>query len=234
MLEQLERLLVIQNRDQTVQKCRKQVAAIPAERKMLEARLEQAKLAAEQSKVALQQNELARQKLETEEQAKRDAIAKFKTQMLQTRKNEEYQAFMHEIAQGEAAISSLEDRELELLEQLDEIKPKVAASEEKFLSDQKEIAETLRALEKRKESLEQRIEEVSAERGSLVEGIEPSLMELYDALFRSKGDAAIVAIDHNTCGGCHMSVTLTVANAAIAGQQVTQCNNCGRILYRPI
>lgn len=201
---------------------------------MLEARLEQAKLAAEQSKVALQQNELARQKLETEEQAKRDAINKFKTQMLQTRKNDEYQAFMHEIAQAEAAISSLEDRELALLEELDQIKPQVAASDEKFKAEQKEITGSLSALEKRKESLETRIEEVSTERASLVEGIDRNLMELYEALFRSKGDAAVVAVDHNTCGGCHMSVTLTVANSAIAGQQVTQCNNCGRILYRAI
>jgi len=234
MLPQIERLLIIQDRDQTIMKCRKQATAIPKERQMLEHRLEQEKLKFEQSKVALQQNEIARQKLETEEQVKRDAIAKYKTQMLQTRKNEEYQAFMHEIAQAEKAISDLEDKELVLLEELDQIKPQVAEAERVYRTDEKEVRDAITALTEREASLKKRIEEVSAERAQLIEEIDLPLRELYEALIKSKGDAAIVALEHGICAGCHMSTTLTISNAVAAGKEVTQCNNCGRILYRQI
>ncbi len=234
MLPQLEHLLVVQDRDQTLQKCRKQLTALPKERLMLEARLAQAKADFEASKSDLQQNEVARHQLEIEEQSKRDTIAKYKTQMMQTRKNEEYQAFMHEIAQAEAAINNLEDRELQLLEELDAIRPVMQAAEQAFHQQQTEIHDALAALDQRAAALANRIESVTAERGSLIQSIDPPLLELYEALFKSKGDAAVVPLEHGTCGGCHMSVTLTISHAVMADREIIQCNNCGRILHRTV
>jgi len=234
MRAQLEQLLVLQDRDQAVRKWSRQLEAIPTEKAVLEARLAQAKEAFEKSKLALKENEKARHLLEIEEQTKRDAIAKYKAQMMQTRKNEEYQAFMHEIAQAEAAISGLEDRELALLEELDRLQPEAKAAEAAFTAQQEAIRESLAQLKQRETNLNQQIEKTLQERAGLAAGIESNRLDLYEALFKSKGDAAVVPLEHGVCGGCHMAVTLTVLHAVEAEKELVQCNNCGRILYRVI
>src|SRR6476646_7592111 len=50
-------------------------------------------------------------------------------------------------------------------------------------------------------------------------------------LFNSKGDAAIVAVEHGVCTGCHMKVTTATASRVKAGKEIVNCEQCGRILY---
>jgi len=64
-----------------------------------------------------------------EVQAKRDSINKFQTQKFQTRKNEEFQALNNEIKRYEGDISTIEDRELELMESGDTAKKTIAETD---------------------------------------------------------------------------------------------------------
>jgi hypothetical protein len=57
------------------------------------------------------------------------------------------------------------------------------------------------------------------------------LLARFERLFKSKGDAAIVAIEHGVCTGCHMKVTSATSAGARAGKEIVNCENCGRILY---
>jgi len=53
----------------------------------------------------------------------------------------------------------------------------------------------------------------------------------FRAPVRSKGDAAIVALEHNVCTGCHMKVTTATVMHAKTGKEIVSCEQCGRILY---
>jgi predicted nucleic acid-binding Zn-ribbon protein len=57
------------------------------------------------------------------------------------------------------------------------------------------------------------------------------LLGQFERLFNSKGDAAIVAIEHGVCTGCHMKVTTATAARVKAGKEIVNCEQCGRILY---
>jgi predicted nucleic acid-binding Zn-ribbon protein len=48
---------------------------------------------------------------------------------------------------------------------------------------------------------------------------------------KGKGDAAVVAVEHGVCTGCHMKVTTATASRVKAGKEIVSCENCGRILY---
>ena len=61
--------------------------------------------------------------------------------------------------------------------------------------------------------------------------IDEDLLDRFDRLFESKGDAAIVAIEHGICTGCHMKVTTATAMHARTGKEIVNCEQCGRILY---
>ena len=74
-------------------------------------------------------------------------------------------------------------------------------------------------------------EEVITERKSLSTGIDEDLVSLYDRLMKSKGGDAVVSSGSGQCGGCHMKLIPSTMISVQAAKEVTQCENCGRILY---
>ena len=74
-------------------------------------------------------------------------------------------------------------------------------------------------------------EELAKEREALASKIDGDLLNRFERLFDSKGDAAVVAIEHGVCTGCHMKVTTATASRVKAGKEIVSCENCGRILY---
>jgi predicted nucleic acid-binding Zn-ribbon protein len=86
-------------------------------------------------------------------------------------------------------------------------------------------------LDEKSKTLESRLQELTKERGELAAKIDEDLLDRFDRLFESKGDAAIVALEHNVCTGCHMKVTTATVMHAKAGKEIVSCEQCGRILY---
>jgi predicted nucleic acid-binding Zn-ribbon protein len=75
------------------------------------------------------------------------------------------------------------------------------------------------------------LNELTAERTELSGKIEEDLLGRFERLFASKGDAAIVALEHEVCTGCHMKVTTQTAHRVKNGKEIVSCEQCGRILY---
>ena len=53
----------------------------------------------------------------------------------------------------------------------------------------------------------------------------------FTAQLRSKGDVAIVPVQHGNCGGCHLQIPPQLIHNAKRGTELTSCDYCGRILY---
>src|SRR3954469_17393447 len=116
MLETIEKLLILQDRDRKILKVRDELARIPSERNELQAKLASAQGHLETAKLKVKQIESDRKKLELDVDAKKQQIEKYSLQQFQTKKNEEYRALAHEIDACKAAISKLEDEQLTLME----------------------------------------------------------------------------------------------------------------------
>ena len=86
-------------------------------------------------------------------------------------------------------------------------------------------------LDSKQEALAGRVELLKKEREELARGVDEDLLERFNRLFTSKGDAAVVALEHDVCAGCHMKVTTATAAAVRAGKEIVSCDQCGRILY---
>ena len=89
----------------------------------------------------------------------------------------------------------------------------------------------MKDLDEKASTLSTRLEELKKERGTLADSIDEDLLDRFDRLFASKGDAAVVALEHDVCTGCHMRVTTATANLVRAGKEIVSCEQCGRILY---
>ncbi len=231
MLAELEQLLVLQDRDRKIRAIKNELRLAPQEKKELDAKLLSSSASLEAIKAKGRELEVEKKKLEVEAQAKRDSIAKFRTQQFQTRKNEEFQALTNEIKHAEAEIQSLEDRELEIMEQAETLKGEIATADKTFSQTKSQIATRLTDVDAKVASIEKQLTELEADRASLAEKIDEDLLERYERLFASKGDAAIVALEHEVCMGCHMKITTQTAVRVKGEKEVVSCEQCGRLLY---
>jgi uncharacterized protein len=233
MTDAIGLLLTLQDRDQRLRALHSELARIPAERKLREKQLADCAARLEKSKARLREIEVGKKNLEVEAGAKREAIERYRSQQLQTRKNEEYTALQHEIQAAEKDIVAIEDRELALMEEAEALAPDITAAEAEHASEQEKIAKAIGALEGRAANIREKIQEMDAGRAAACEGLDEDLLESYERLFESKGGGAVVAVEHDVCTGCHMRVTSQTALEAKAGKGIVHCPNCGRILYLP-
>ena len=107
MLETIEKLLILQNRDLKIIRLKSELAHIDPERQNLKARAGAAQLGLETTKLRGKQIESDRKKLELDVDAKKQLIEKYSLQQFQTKKNEEFKALAHEIETCKKAIVTL-------------------------------------------------------------------------------------------------------------------------------
>jgi predicted nucleic acid-binding Zn-ribbon protein len=230
---ELEQLLILQDRDQKIRQIQNEVRTLPLQRQNLEAQMTASAAAAEAIKHKARQVEVDRKKLELDVNTRNETISRLKTQQYQTRKNDEFQAMGHEIERYENEIRKIEDDELELMEQGDKLKVEVAAEDKKAAATKESISRQLVDLGEKSKTLEARLGELMKERADLASKIDEDLLNRFERLFKSKGDAAIVAVEHGVCTGCHMKLTTATVKGVEAGKEIVNCEQCGRILYEP-
>ena len=231
MYPELEQLLVLQDRQQKIKQIETEIETVPLQRNSLEAQLAASVAGVEALKQKNRHVEMDRKKLELDVGTRAETIARLKTQQYQTRKNDEFQAIGHEIERYENEIRKIEDEELELMVQADTIKVDLAEEEKKAGVVRESIARQTKDLEAKSTTLQSQLEELSKERAEIAGKIDEDLLSRFERLFKSKGDAVVVALEHEVCTGCHMKVTTQTAHRVKAGKEIVSCENCGRILY---
>ncbi len=231
MHPELEQLLVLQDRQQKIRQIQTEIGTVPLQRKNLESQLATSAAGVEALKQKARQTEIDRKKLELDAGTRTESITRLKTQQYQTRKNDEFQAIGHEIERYENEIRKIEDEELELMVEADKVKGDLAAEEKKAATVKESIGRQITDLDEKSKVLQARLEELTKERIELAGKIDEDVLGRFERLFNSKGDAAVVALEHEVCTGCHMKVTTQTAHRVKAGKEIVSCENCGRILY---
>ena len=231
MHSELEQLLILQDREQKIRQIQIEIETVPLRRKSLEAQLAESKASVETLRQRVRQLEVDRKKLELDVGVRAESVSRLKTQQYQTRKNDEFQALGHEIDRYENEIRKIEDDELELMVLADKIKTDLTAEETKAAATRDSIARQTDDLDEKSKALDSQLQGLMTERSHLATKIDEDLLGRFERLFKSKGDAAVVAIEHGVCTGCHMKVTTATAASVKAGKEIVSCENCGRILF---
>ena len=231
MQVELEQLLILQDRDQKIKQVQAELKTIPQQRKTLEAQLASSAAGLEALKEKARQVEVERKRLELDVGTRTDTISRLKMQQYETRKNDEFQAMGHEIERYAKEIQKIEDQELELMVQADQLKEQVMVEKKRTGAANESVDRQMSDLESKAKLLETRLEELRKERTNLAANVDEDLLNRFDRLFASKGDAAVVALEHEVCTGCHMKITTQTAVRVKAGKEIVSCEQCGRILY---
>jgi hypothetical protein len=227
----LEQLLVIQDRDRRMMQLKAEQTRMPTEVAAVEKRVQEASAHLESIRQELKHIETERKKLEIEAESGRTQIAKYKTQLFQIKSNTEYQALLKEIAKTEEEVRQVEDAELELMGRTEQLQH-AAKEEQASLKDMASKAEAEKmALQKRASLIAQELTQLREEREKLAAQIDPDALARYERLMRSKGDMAVVPVQHGNCGGCHLQLAPQLIHNAKHSTELASCDYCGRVLY---
>jgi hypothetical protein len=138
-----------------------------------------------------------------------------------------------DVAQLKQRATLLEEAILGLMQEMDELQPRVAEGQESL-----RLREASAASERERDTLAHaelagRLRELQAERAQLRSGIEPTALALYDELRKSKGGLPLAAQRDGHCQVCRVTVPTAKAQRVDRGEEaVVLCVGCGRILYR--
>jgi uncharacterized protein len=231
MLDVIEKLLILQDRDRAMIRLRHELAHIGPERLALQSKSATTTAALEAAKHQLKQNESDRKKLELEIEAKKLLIEKYSVQQFQTRKNEEYRALAHEIEGCKHAIAELEDQILELMERADVLQTTAAAALKNYEDAKRVVDKQTGDLGIREQHLQRELASLEKDRSGLVDAVEEVARLRYERLLKSKGEKALVGVAHSVCGGCHMKLPPQIILSCQGGQELVGCPNCGRLLF---
>ncbi len=231
MLESIEKLLILQDRDRNLNRTRAELDTIGPEQEMAQIKCASSKKALEEAKLKYAHLEARKKELELEVDSEKQRIDKYSNQQLQTKKNEEYKALKNEIDGCEKRISGVEDTILELMEESDAAKAVVSSATRTAAEVQKRVDDQVAELAELKKNLDLRLAELESNRDELASAVEAGVLAKYERLLKQRGDNIVVGIEHGVCGGCHMKLTAQIMVDCRQQEEVPYCPHCGRILY---
>jgi hypothetical protein len=229
---QIEKLLIVQDRDASLQKIEQELARIPRERAAIDAQIKEEEANVELARKSLKEKEVQRNELDVEVKAKEGAILRFRNQQLEVKKNEEYRALTHQIEQSEEEISGLEEKEIELMLEIDTAKETFEAEratiEARIQAQHREIE----MLGEREKNLKASVEGAKADLAQAREAADADYLSQYDRVKKlTKRAPYVVRIEAHKCGGCHLRVSNEVSHAALNSDEPHFCDQCARMVY---
>ena len=231
MLHIIERLLELQELDRQIIRRTTRMKRVRPERESLLVRASDSSRALESARQQARKLEARRKELELETESEQARIRKYSEQQLQTRKNEEYRALTNEITGCRQRISTMEDRQLELMEEADRAEEHIRQTE-KEADEARQLADAeVARLDQHMSDLEEETADLRRRRTRLTGNLDPATLSRYERLLRNRGDQSLVGVDGGNCGGCHVKLPVQIVINCKEQKEIIFCPNCGRMLY---
>ena len=227
----LDKLLVLQERDAKRLSFEQQLKGVPREIATVEGKIAAEKAAIEAAKAEWHGLESKKKQLEIEIGTAEEKIGKYKTQQSQVRKNDEYQALTHEIETTQGAIGTLEEEEIGIMLSIDIAKKRFLAAEAELKNNIKGHEAKIHTLREREKNLGGDVTAAQSIVAAARQEVPAPQLKIYDRVASKPGHPVCVPVTASRCGGCHLKVSANVELEARKLEQVTTCDQCGRIVY---
>jgi predicted nucleic acid-binding Zn-ribbon protein len=143
--------------------------------------------------------------------------------------SKELSSLQHEFNTMKSMSDQLENKALEIIEQVEMAEKTVASASSEYQKLEDEWHEQQRQLTEDIELLKKTLADLKQRRQQLVEQIESPAVELYEKI-RQQKKQAVAKVEQGICRACRISLSVNVLQKARSGQPV-QCGTCGRILF---
>jgi len=141
----------------------------------------------------------------------------------------ELSGLQHEVNTMKARSDQLENKALEIIDQVEAAEASVAAAtsecqklEEEWYRQQKQLTDEI-------EQLKTSLADLKEKRQQLAGQIDAPTVALYERI-RQQKKPAVAKVEQGICRACRISLSASALQKARSGQPV-QCGTCGRILF---
>ena len=140
----------------------------------------------------------------------------------------------HELDSLNRRISTLEDEELEVMEELEEAQVRLTELQRQIADVDERLTQLTAERDRRTAEIEAELATVAAERGPAVADMPTDLLALYDRLRESKNGVGAAELKARQCGGCRLSIDPSELSQikSSPADLVIRCEECQRILVR--
>ncbi len=127
------------------------------------------------------------------------------------------------VEQQENALSEIGERIEEALSRKTELETKLEAVRTAWGKRQTQLKAAIKELTAERAGFEGR-------RSKLTEVLDPTSLQHYETLRKSKGGLAVCKVERGLCQGCRMTLPSQQQQRVRSGRQTVLCSSCGRML----
>lgn len=231
MNNQLQKLIELQAIDREILEFDRILAAVPGQIRSGQAEMDAITKELNDAREVIADMKKSNKQLEADVQAENDHMAKIKTKLTAVKTNKEYSAILTEVESVKEKVSAFEDKELEVMESLEEKAGELPAIEARFKEEENNFKEYKAKKEAEAERVKREREIVIGKRQGILDTIEPKRLELYNKILKRNDGVAVVAVRESMCQGCFHRLRPQVVIDVKIGEDIVECAHCYRFLY---
>jgi hypothetical protein len=231
--EELRVFWALRGLDERLVTARAALRRYPDERKSFEERLAVERRRLETLTRQVGELQLKHRQMEKDIEALQGEERKFQGQLPLVRKNEEYTALLHEIADRKGKRSDRETELLLLMEEEQRLQAERPRLEQSLRGVEAESDRRLQALAAAEAAEREQVAALEVERRALLERVSGPVRARYERIWASREGRAVVPIVKGACGGCFRGQPPQALQEARRGERLLTCDGCGRLLIWP-
>jgi predicted nucleic acid-binding Zn-ribbon protein len=143
----------------------------------------------------------------------------------------ELQDLQNEIASLKKQIAIQDEAQFSGMMQIEELEKNRAVVQGELGEAQSVFATRVAAAKGEFSSLDKKKDNLLTERHAVIQNLEESSLQKYEALRKTKRGLAVALVSEQACTGCGSTLTPADWQAARSPQRLILCATCGRILY---
>lgn len=234
----LEALLELRSVQLQITDIRRQLAAKERLVARQEAKVRELEGQLHQQQAELKQTQVLADSADLDLKGHDEHVSKLRDNLNTVRTNKEYAAVLTELNNEKADRSRVEQRALELLNEVDQRRKGVNERTATLTEEKRRLENVRTQLAQVQQSFADRLGSLTAQRTAAADKLDPRVLDMFDRLSeRYDGEAMAQCVQVHPrrqeyiCEGCNMELTVERANALLTRDDVVTCGSCGRILF---
>ena len=227
----LPRLIELQALDLRMAEIKAQRRQIPqrldAAERPLQAVREAQKTAAETIESMTKERRASERELDAQEAQ----IEKMRGRTSEIKTNKEYQAHLFEIELASKKKSEIEERVLELMEQIESVQKRLVEAHANVAEAERTFAQGKKDIEESETRLIAELADLESRHRAATEGVPEGLLSRYVKLKLQRKDQALAALREGICQGCRLQLPPQLVAEVKRSDALQTCDYCHRILY---
>lgn len=234
-LAALQRLQAVETQ---LAEIRNRITALGRRVELQEKKLRQMDEALSSEQRELQARQMEADRLELDMKSYEAEISKLRTALNSAKTNKEYAAILTQLNTVKVDSGKVEERALEMIARVDELKQKMATARSAREAEEKRRDELRAEAQRYEAECKDRLASLTRQRNETADSVPAQALKLFDRV-ASKNDGKALAMVVRTnprreefaCECCNMSITLQQVNALLSRDEPVLCHTCGHILF---